>query len=63
MTTSPHSMDPSTLLPLPPATSHILLALAAGDQHGYGVIQDVEARTVKSRSLCKTRSGAPRLSR
>jgi DNA-binding PadR family transcriptional regulator len=32
-------------LPLPPATFHILLALAAGDRHGYGIIQDVEART------------------
>ncbi len=33
------------LLPLPPATFHILLALAEGDRHGYGIIQDVEART------------------
>jgi DNA-binding PadR family transcriptional regulator len=33
------------LLPLPPATFHVLLALAAGDRHGYGIIQDVEART------------------
>lgn len=32
-------------LPLPPATLHILLALASGDRHGYGIIQDVEART------------------
>ena len=33
------------LLPLPPATFHILLALADEDRHGYAVIQDVEART------------------
>jgi len=33
------------LLPLPPATFHILLALSAGDRHGYGIIQDVEERT------------------
>ena len=33
------------LLPLPPATFHILLALADGDRHGYAIIQDVEART------------------
>jgi DNA-binding PadR family transcriptional regulator len=33
------------LLPLPPATFHILLALAAEDRHGYAIIQDVEART------------------
>ena len=33
------------LLPLPPATLHILLALADGERHGYVIIQDVEART------------------
>jgi DNA-binding PadR family transcriptional regulator len=33
------------LLPLPPATFHILLALADTDRHGYAIIQDVEART------------------
>lgn len=35
----------TSLLPLPPATFHILLALSGGDRHGYGIIQDVEART------------------
>jgi DNA-binding PadR family transcriptional regulator len=34
-----------TLLPLPPATFHILLALLDGERHGYAIIQDVEART------------------
>ena len=33
------------LLPLPPATFHILLALSDGDRHGYAIIQDVKART------------------
>ena len=33
------------LLPLPPATFHILLALVDEERHGYAVIQDVEART------------------
>jgi DNA-binding PadR family transcriptional regulator len=33
------------LLPLPPATFHILLALLDGERHGYAIIQDVEART------------------
>lgn len=33
------------LLPLPPATFHILLALSAEERHGYAIIQDVEART------------------
>jgi DNA-binding PadR family transcriptional regulator len=37
--------DVQALLPLPPATFHILVALSTGDRHGYGVIQDVEART------------------
>jgi DNA-binding PadR family transcriptional regulator len=33
------------LLPLPPATFHILLALADEDRHGYAIMQDVAART------------------
>jgi DNA-binding PadR family transcriptional regulator len=36
---------PESLLPLPPATFHILIALADGDRHGYGIIQDVVTRT------------------
>jgi DNA-binding PadR family transcriptional regulator len=32
--------DPSTLLPLTPATYHILLALAPGERHGYGIMQE-----------------------
>jgi DNA-binding PadR family transcriptional regulator len=30
---------------LPPATFHILLALAEEDRHGYAIIQDVAERT------------------
>jgi DNA-binding PadR family transcriptional regulator len=37
--------DPASLLPLPPATFHILMALAEEDRHGYAVIQDVAVRT------------------
>ena len=37
--------DINALLPLPPATFHILLALADEDRHGYAIIQDVAART------------------
>ena len=40
MTTTPES-----LLPLPPATFHILVALADEDRHGYAIMQDVTART------------------
>ena len=38
-----HEID--ELLPLPPATFHILLAVAGEDRHGYAIIQDVSART------------------
>ena len=37
--------DIAALLPLPPVTFHILIALAQEDRHGYAIIQDVEART------------------
>jgi DNA-binding PadR family transcriptional regulator len=37
--------SPDTLLPLPPATFHILMALADDDRHGYAMIQEVAART------------------
>ena len=37
--------SPEELLPLPVASFHILLSLAAEDRHGYAIIQDVAART------------------
>lgn len=37
--------DPDALLPLPPATFHILMAVTDEDRHGYAIIQDVAART------------------
>jgi DNA-binding PadR family transcriptional regulator len=37
--------DIDALLPLPPVTFHILMALAQDDRHGYAIIQDVAART------------------
>ena len=37
--------QPESFLPLPPATFHILLALADEERHGYAILQDVEART------------------
>jgi DNA-binding PadR family transcriptional regulator len=36
---------PEGLLPLPPATFHILMAVADEDRHGYAIIQEVAART------------------
>lgn len=38
-------LDAESLLPLPPATFHILLALSDEDRHGYAIIQDVASRT------------------
>lgn len=40
-----HSADLESLLPLPTATFHILVALADRDRHGYSILQDVAART------------------
>lgn len=37
--------DVAALLPLPPVTFHILLALADEDRHGYAIIKEVMAST------------------
>ena len=34
----------AALLPLRAVEFHILLSLAAGERHGYGIIQDIQAR-------------------
>ncbi len=39
------SDEAESLLPLPLATFHILLALNGGDRHGYALIQDVAVLT------------------
>ena len=39
----PESVD--AILPLPPATFHILLSLNEGARHGYAIIREVEERT------------------
>lgn len=44
MTPSP-APSPHDLLPLPPVTFHILLALADENLHGYAIIQSVAERT------------------
>ena len=43
--THPVKTEAESLLPLPPATFHILVALADEDRHGYAVIKDIEALT------------------
>lgn len=52
MTNSPR--DPRALLPLTPLAFQVLLALAEETRHGYGIIQEVEARTD---GLIKLRTG------
>src|SRR5437763_16311848 len=42
---SHRAADVDAQLPLPPATFHILMAVADEDRHGYAIIQDVAART------------------
>jgi DNA-binding PadR family transcriptional regulator len=37
--------DIDELLPLPPATFHILMAVTDEPRHGYAIIQDIAART------------------
>ena len=37
--------DPDSLIPLPTAVFHILIALADRDRHGYSIMQDVASRT------------------
>lgn len=34
---------PESLLPLPSATLHILVALSSGEKHGYAIMGDVES--------------------
>ena len=41
----PDNPPPESMLPLPAATLHILLAVADADRHGYAIIQEVAART------------------
>jgi DNA-binding PadR family transcriptional regulator len=37
--------DPELLLPLTPLSLHLLLALAASENHGYGLMKEVRERT------------------
>jgi len=38
-------LEPEAMLPLTPAVFHILLALADGELHGYGIMKAVESDT------------------
>ena len=37
--------DPKRFIPLKPQWFHIMLSLAGGEQHGYGIMQEVLNRT------------------
>ena len=37
--------EPESLLPLPPATFQILVALVDGERHGYAIMKEVAERT------------------
>ena len=39
------SSDPQALLPLTPVALNVLLALADGERHGYGIMLEVRERT------------------
>jgi DNA-binding PadR family transcriptional regulator len=39
-----HALPVERFIPLRPVEFDILLSLAAGERHGYGIIQDAEAR-------------------
>jgi DNA-binding PadR family transcriptional regulator len=44
MSTDRERRRPESFLPLRPVEFHILLSLAAGERHGYGIIRDAEVR-------------------
>ena len=39
------SSAPDQLLPLRPVAYQVLLALAGGERHGYGIVQDISRRS------------------
>jgi DNA-binding PadR family transcriptional regulator len=41
----------SALLPLKPVVFEVLLTLAAGERHGYAIVQDMAARSATGRRL------------
>ena len=42
---APRRLDPDRFLPLKPVAFQILLSLADGERHGYGITQDIASRT------------------
>jgi DNA-binding PadR family transcriptional regulator len=50
----PRAADPRSFLPLSPIVFQVLVALVDGPRHGYGVIQEIDART---EGLMRLRTG------
>jgi len=46
-----NAIDPQSLLPLTPPVFQILLAIADGERHGYGIMQEVKTQTAGRMSL------------
>lgn len=42
---TPPSRTPDAQLPLKPVAFQVLLSLAGGERHGYGIVQDIADRT------------------
>lgn len=42
---TPAKFDPERFLPMKPVAFQVLLSLADGERHGYGITQDIAART------------------
>ncbi len=42
---TPRARDADRLLPLKPVVFQVLISLADGERHGYGITQDIAART------------------
>jgi len=38
-------IEPESFLPIPPASFHILLVLAQGENHGYRIMQEIDKAT------------------
>lgn len=43
--------SPDDFLPLKPVVFHVLLSLAGGERHGYGIVQDIASRTAARMQL------------
>jgi DNA-binding PadR family transcriptional regulator len=45
MNMTSQQIDPQSFLPLPPASFHILMVLSKGENHGYGIMREIDEDT------------------